>query len=149
MSELLRSFFVRGVGTALRAACATFACCVIIGCVGPKPAPVIVPTTKAALPASTRTTAASPLAGQRFHAITFECPSAGWSAELDQERDAWQTRRVFITLRRPSPLFAHAQVVTPITVATSVPADQAIAVYVRVAEAGQQVEANQPYDAIP
>ncbi|HYF14287.1 MAG TPA: hypothetical protein VD971_04355 [Phycisphaerales bacterium] len=69
------------------------------------------------------------------HTVVVRAPSAGWQPTLDQTRSAWEAKDVFITLRRPSPLFVHAQVVTEQRVVTPVASAQAIRVYVRVTDA--------------
>lgn len=138
------------------AACATLACGGIIGCVGPKAPPTVVRTSgqtqppqqgqaAEALPPVTLSQAASTVAGQTLHAVTILAPTGGWSAELDQERAAWQRREVYITLRRPSPLFMTTQVQTPLTVATTVPTSEAVEVFIRIADATERVPESAAY----
>ncbi len=67
------------------------------------------------------------------HAATFECPTPGWSAVLDQVRDApneWIN--AFVTLRRPSPMFVYSQVITRQEVSTEVTTGRSLRLFVRV-----------------
>jgi hypothetical protein len=80
-----------------------------------------------------------------LHAVTILAPTGGWSAELDQERAAWQRREVYITLRRPSPLFMTTQVQTPLAVATTVPTSEAVEVFIRIADATERVPDSAAY----
>lgn len=149
----------RSIAATTLVACATLTCCSFIGCAGPKPAPRVMQgkvvqdkvvqadARTGTLPPVAITTVASAIAGQSLHAVTITAPSTGYSAFLDQERAANGRRDVYITLRKPSPLFVHAQVQTEHTVATSVPVGEAIAVYLRLAEAGVRVGDDEAYVA--
>lgn len=75
--------------------------------------------------------------GERLgkHAASFECPTPGWGAELDQLRDdpaGWTA--AFISLRRPSPIFVYPQVVTRQEVMLEVATAHPVRVFVRVLE---------------
>ncbi len=73
--------------------------------------------------------------GERMgkHTAVFECPNPGWAAGFDQLRDdpeGWTA--VFVTLRRPSPIFVYPQVVTRQEVLLDVSIQHPVRVFVRV-----------------
>ncbi len=68
------------------------------------------------------------------HVIVAKVPSPGYSLEVDSTWEAYRGKHVFVTLRRPDPRFAYAQVVSELRVLTQVEARQSIAVFARVAD---------------
>lgn len=107
--------------------------------------PAAADAARASLPPVSLVQVASPVARQSLHAVQIEAPTGGWSAQLDQERAAWQRREVYITLTRPSPLFVTTQAITPILVATNVPAGEAIDVFLRLADPHTRPRDSDPY----
>ncbi len=52
---------------------------------------------------------------------------------------------VYVTLRKPNPAYMYPQVMTTLRVATDVPANRAIAVYLRTLEFNAPLDANDAY----
>lgn len=69
--------------------------------------------------------------GSREHVTLVNAPSAGWQVTLDQVREVYKARRVFITIRQPDPTQTHAQMIVELRVGTTVPAWENVEVWAR------------------
>ena len=110
-----------------RASLALILCIGLTGCAAPKPPPNIVPGQFASPAVSLDST------GKR-HQVLIEAPSPGWVPSLDQSRADFRTMNVYVSLRKPNPAYMYPQVMTTLRVATDVPKDRAITVYMRTLE---------------
>lgn len=68
----------------------------------------------------------------REHVLVLSAPSAGWSFTLDMVRESRRRQDLYVTIRRPNPLYEYAQVVVEQRLASPVPTSQPVAVYARV-----------------
>lgn len=78
------------------------------------------------------------------HVVVFELPSPGWTPTLDQVRPAFRAGEAYVTLWEPNPAFVFPQVVTPVKVATPIPAGDAIHVFVRTLPYATRLEPDDP-----
>jgi len=70
----------------------------------------------------------------KVHHLVFTAPTPGWGVVIDRTTETPGAQRVFATIRRPNPQFIYPQVLVEQRVATSVPRDQPVEVFVRVLE---------------
>lgn len=94
-------------------------------CSGPQKGPVIDPGAYSGPPMTVDSSEAE-------HIVVTSSPSGGWRFTLDQVREAYQTQRAFVTMRRPNPALSNTQAVVEQRVATTVYRDNNIQVYARV-----------------
>lgn len=94
-----------------------------VGC-GSSPGPVAAPGawTGPSVQVATRT---------REHVAVVNAPSAGWQVTLEQVREVYKGRRVFITIRKPDPTQMHAQMIVELQVGTTVPVWENVEVWAR------------------
>lgn len=71
------------------------------------------------------------------HVVVVQAPSPGWEVRLDQVRDNFQRRDVFITLTEPNPATMQPQVIVEQRVDTGVPSNTPVSVYVRILKFGE------------
>lgn len=70
--------------------------------------------------------------GPSTHEVIFTAPSPGWTISLDRSLDRFERRELFVTIRRPNPAYAYAQVVVEQRLATNAPSTTQTALYARV-----------------
>lgn len=121
-----------------RAGLALIVCIGLMGCAAPKPPPNIVPGQFASPAIALDST------GKR-HQVLVEAPSPGWVPSLDQSRSDFRTMNVYISLRKPNPAYMYPQMITSLRVATDVPKDRAISVYVRTLEFNAEPDVEDAY----
>lgn len=73
---------------------------------------------------------------RRVHQLVMQAPSAGWTLTLDRTIEHEGVQRVFATIRRPDPRFVYAMQVVTQHIATSIPSDQPLEVFVRTMDFG-------------
>lgn len=64
--------------------------------------------------------------------LVMQAPTPGWQITLEGVREALGRQDVFVTIRRPSPLFMYPQMVVDQRLGTSVPPGKKLAAFVRV-----------------
>jgi hypothetical protein len=82
-------------------------------------------------------------AGTRNHMTVLTAPTGGWGVTLDTVRDAFNTRRVFVTAIKPGDGDLVSQAMVEHAIDTGVPLAQNVEIYVRVLDRG--VEITGPY----
>ncbi len=68
----------------------------------------------------------------REHIAVVNSPSGGWRCTLDQVREAYQTQRAYITLRKPNPGLYNTQAIVEQRIGTEIPRNQNVEVYARL-----------------
>ncbi|MEX2219558.1 MAG: hypothetical protein WD749_12465 [Phycisphaerales bacterium] len=67
------------------------------------------------------------------HILIFTAPTGGWAVQLDQTVRDLDRTRVYVTTRRPNPAFQQTQALVDHRIATTVPPETPIEVYIRSA----------------
>ncbi|MDX2018361.1 MAG: hypothetical protein SFY95_12080 [Planctomycetota bacterium] len=71
------------------------------------------------------------------HVVVIQAPSPGWEARLDQVRENFQRRDVFVTLTEPNPATMQPQVIVEQRVDSGVASSTPVSVYVRILKFGE------------
>lgn len=121
-----------------RAGLALILCIGLTACAAPKPPPNVIAGTFANPAVSLDSTA-------KRHQVLIETPSPGWVPSMDQSRADFRTTSVYLSLRKPNPAYLYPQVISTQRVATGVPADHAISVYVRTLDFDAPVDSDAAY----
>lgn len=79
-------------------------------------------------------------AGTRNHMTVLTAPTGGWGVTLDTVRDAFNTRRVFVTAIRPGDGDLVSQAMVEHAIDTGVPLAQNVEIYVRVLNRGADID---------
>lgn len=79
-------------------------------------------------------------AGTRNHMTVLTAPTGGWGVTLDTVRDAFNTRRVFVTAIRPGDGDLVSQAMVEHAIDTGVPLAQNVEIYVRVLNRGAEID---------
>jgi hypothetical protein len=77
--------------------------------------------------------------------LVMTAPTPGWQMSLDRVDEKFRSREVFVTLRKPFPGYAYAQVEVLQRLATTAPREQALVLFVRTIEHDAPVDLSDAY----
>lgn len=111
---------------------------VLIGCHSAPPAPETASGEYAGPPLALE-------ADQGMHVVVASSPTPGWTVSVDRVDERFGYQIIFVSLRRPNPVAAYAQVVVEQRVVTELPAAVTVQVFARVLAYDAPMDSSAPY----